>query len=67
MKSRFLSLEAIVGLSYLCKLHEFPNFCHPSQEPLVDLQGLLAVALLHLEVFLCSIRLHVQRHHSVDV
>lgn len=37
---------------YLSQLHELSNLCHPGQEPLVDLQGLLAVALLHLEVFL---------------
>lgn len=46
-------------VSYLCKLHEFPNLRHPGQEPLVDLQGLLAVALLHLEVFLWGVELHV--------
>lgn len=37
---------------YLSQLHEFPDLCHPGQEPLVDLQSLLTVALLHLEVFL---------------
>lgn len=39
-------------MPYLRQLHEFPNLCHPGQEPLVDLQGLLTVTLLHLEVFL---------------
>lgn len=39
---------------YLSQLHELSDLCHPGQEPLVDLQGLLAVALLHLEVFLCD-------------
>lgn len=40
------------ALSYLSQLHELADLRHPGQEPLVDLQGLLAVALLHLEVFL---------------
>ena len=37
---------------YLSKLHELSDLGDPGQEPLIDLQGLLAVALLHLKVFL---------------
>lgn len=54
-------------VSYLCKLHEFPNLCHPGQEPLVDLQGLLAVTLLHLEVFLCGIKTLIRCRPDADV
>lgn len=44
--------EGLLAALYLSQLHELPNLRHPGQEPLVDLQGLLTVALLHLEVFL---------------
>lgn len=37
---------------YLSKLHELSDLGDPGQEPLIDLQGLLAVTLLHLKVFL---------------
>ena len=39
---------------YLGHLHELPDLGHSGQEPLVDLQGLLTVTLLHLEIFLCT-------------
>lgn len=47
--------EGLLAALYLSQLHELPNLCHPGQEPLVDLQGLLTVALLHLEVFLYNV------------
>lgn len=49
--------EGLLVALYLGQLHEFPNLRHPGQEPLVDLQGLLTVALLHLEVFLYNTKI----------
>ena len=53
--------EVVLKVAHLSQLHEFPDLCHPGQEPLVDLQGLLTVALLHLEVFLCENRFRFVR------
>lgn len=60
-----MEARGLLNVSHLSQLHELPNLCDPGQEPFVDLQGLLAVTLLHLEVFLCmKIRkaLHVLIH-----
>lgn len=39
---------------YLSELQELSDLGHSGQEPLVDLQSLLAVTLLHFEVLLCK-------------
>lgn len=45
-------LYALIGLQpYLCNLHELRDLGHTGQELLVDLKGLLAVRLLHFEIF----------------
>lgn len=53
-KQKALLIFIYLFIYYLSQLHKLSNLCHPGQEPLVDLQGLLAVALLHLEIFFCD-------------
>lgn len=50
--SHYVSQKKKDRWGYLSQLHEFSNLCHPGQETLVDLQGLLAFTLLHFEEFL---------------
>ena len=52
---------------YLSKLYEFPNFCHPGQEPLVNLQGLLTFTFFHLEEFLCAQNQDLQSHRQSNL
>lgn len=46
---------------YLSQLHELPNFCHPGQKPLINLQGLLTITFFHLEEFFWA-----QKHNLIS-